>query len=134
MRFYPAPRTRDEASAWIDRNLSLYEELGFGFWLVESNSDAEFLGYCGIRPQEELDEIEFGWHIRKRYWSRGIATEAALGCRDLAFERFGIKRLVAVIDPKNTASIRVAERIGMTSEGIKVVDDFPCLIYAIEVA
>jgi GNAT acetyltransferase-like protein len=50
MRFYPRPRTRDEASAWVGRNLSLYEEHGFGFWLIESRPTAEFLGYCGIRP------------------------------------------------------------------------------------
>jgi RimJ/RimL family protein N-acetyltransferase len=50
MRFYPGPRTRDEACAWIGRNLSLYEEHGFGFWLIESRPTSEFLGYCGIRP------------------------------------------------------------------------------------
>ena len=36
MRFYPRPRTRVEASAWIERNLSLYRDHGFGFWLMES--------------------------------------------------------------------------------------------------
>lgn len=44
MRFYPGPRTRDEACAWIGRNLSLYEERGFGFWLMESRRTSEFLG------------------------------------------------------------------------------------------
>jgi hypothetical protein len=32
MRFYPRPKTRDEASAWITRNLGLYRERGFGVW------------------------------------------------------------------------------------------------------
>ena len=51
MAFYPRPRTRAEASAWIDRNLDLYDRLGFGFWLIEAQSSV-FLGYCGIRPLE----------------------------------------------------------------------------------
>jgi RimJ/RimL family protein N-acetyltransferase len=50
MRFYPRPRTRDEASAWIDRNLRLYEEHGYGIWFIESIATSEFLGYCGVRP------------------------------------------------------------------------------------
>jgi RimJ/RimL family protein N-acetyltransferase len=44
MGYYPRPRTKAEASAWIDRNLGLYDSLGFGFWLIESLA-SEFLGY-----------------------------------------------------------------------------------------
>ena len=36
MTFYPRPKTRDEASAWISRNIAVYEEHGFGFWFIES--------------------------------------------------------------------------------------------------
>ena len=62
MRFYPATRTRDEARTWIERNLALYEELGFGTWLIESQATAEFLGYSGIRPLElaGVAQIEIG--------------------------------------------------------------------------
>ena len=49
MTFYPKPKTKDEASDWIDRNLEFYENFGFGFWLIEPKRP-EFLGYCGIRP------------------------------------------------------------------------------------
>ena len=51
MTFYPHPKTRDEASAWISRNVGLYDEYGFGFWFIESRTAADFLGYCGIRPR-----------------------------------------------------------------------------------
>jgi len=43
-----------------------------------------------------------------------LATEAAMASRDYAFERLGVERLVASIHPENTASRRVAEKIGMT--------------------
>lgn len=42
----------------------------------------------------------------------GMATEAALASRDVAFESYGIERLVAVIEPENAGSIRVAEKAG----------------------
>jgi len=134
MRFYPRPRTRVEASAWIDRNLSLYREHGYGFWLIESLPTSDFLGYCGIRPLtiERVEEIEMGWHTRKQSWGRGIATEAAVACRDLAFTRFDIPRLVATIDPTHTASLRVADKIGMSSERQAVIDGWACVVYAIQ--
>lgn len=81
MTFYPRPKTRDEAAAWIERNLSLYRERGYGFWAMELTAEAgSFAGYCGIRPLAFDDgtvEIEIGWHVKKTFWNQGIATEAA---------------------------------------------------------
>jgi RimJ/RimL family protein N-acetyltransferase len=133
MRFYPCPKTRDEASAWISRNLVLYTELGFGFWLIESLLTSDFLGYCGIRPlvvDDGASETEIGWHIRKTAWNQGIATEAAMAVRDVAFARFALSRLVAIIHPEHIASRRVAENIGMQDEKTTVIDDYPAVIYA----
>lgn len=134
MRFYPAPRTRDEAQAWIDRNLSLYMERGFGFWFMEAIEAGDFLGYCGIRPLsiEGVQEIEMGWHTRKEFWCRGLATETAAACRDLAFTRFDIPRLVATIDPAHAASLRVANKIGMQPDKETVLDGWPCIVYSVE--
>lgn len=134
MRFYPRPKTRDEADAWIDWNLALYRERGFGLWVMESIQGSRFLGNCGLTPQtvDEVTEIEIGWHTKRSCWNRGFATEAALACKDLAFTRFGLKRLISIIDPENIASRRVAEKIGMHEERIALHEDYPCVIYAIE--
>jgi len=136
MTFYPRPKTRDEAFAWLNRNLALYKECGFGFGLIASLASSDFLGYCGIRPLD-LDgasEIEIGWHTKKTCWNQGIATEAALATRDLAFGRFRLSRLVAIIHPDHTASRRVAEKIGMHSERTTILeeyDDYPAVVYAV---
>jgi RimJ/RimL family protein N-acetyltransferase len=134
MRFYPRPKTWEEASAWISRNLSLYEEYGFGFWFIESLPASSFLGYCGIRPLtlEGAAEIEIGWHTKKTSWNQGIATEAATAARDLAFRRFTLPRLVAIIHPDHIASRRVAEKIGMHEEKPTILDDYPAVIYSTE--
>jgi RimJ/RimL family protein N-acetyltransferase len=133
MRFYPRPKTRDEASAWIGRNVSLYEEYGFGFWFIEAVPTSGFLGYCGIRPLalDGASEMEMGWHTKKTSWNQGIATEAAAAARDLAFRRFALSRLVAIIHPDHVASRRVAEKIGMHVEKTTILDDdYPAMIYA----
>ena len=134
MSLYPRPRTREETHHWVERNLSLYEKHGFGFWLMETLDADDFLGYCGIRPVaiDGIEEIEIGWHTKKEFWGQGFATETAIACRDLAFTRFDIPRLVATIDPTNAPSIRVAEKIGMRSEKEAVLDGWPCLVYSVE--
>lgn len=133
MRFYPLPRTKDEAHEWISRNLRLYKEHGFGFWFMEAIEGGDFLGYCGIRPLtiEGIEEVEMGWHTRKQFWGQGLATEAAAACRDLAFTRFAITRLVATIDPSHEASLRVANKIGMKLDKEAVLDGWPCVVYSV---
>jgi RimJ/RimL family protein N-acetyltransferase len=132
MTFYPRPKTRSEASTWLNRNCALYKECGFGFWCLESRATSGFVGYCGIRPVglEGASEIEIGWHVRKTLWKQGIATEAATAARDLAFGRFALSRLIAIIHPDHVASRRVAEKIGMQQERTTVVDDdYRAVIY-----
>lgn len=133
MGFYPSTRSRDEAQQWIERNRALYATHRFGFWLIEDINGRTFLGYAGIRPItiEGADEIEMGWHTAKDVWNQGIATHAAAACRDLAFTRFAMSRLVATIDPSHTASLRVAEKIGMQLEKEASLDGWTCLVYSV---
>jgi RimJ/RimL family protein N-acetyltransferase len=134
MTFYPRPKTREEASEWISRNLTMYNECGFGFWLIESRQTSSFLGYCGMRPLllDGASENEMGWHTKKLAWNKGIATEAAIAVRDVGFDRFGLSRLVAIIHPDHIASRRVAEKVGMVAERATILDDYPVMIYATE--
>lgn len=133
MRFYPRPKTREEASAWLSRNLELYRDPGYGIWLIESRTSSRFLGYCGIRPLalDDAAEVEIAWHVRKACWGRGVATETATAARDAAFGRFGVSRLVAIIPPEHGASRRVAEKIGMRYERATTVDGETLVVYGI---
>jgi RimJ/RimL family protein N-acetyltransferase len=133
MRFYPRPKTRDECRKWIDWNVNLYADRGFGLWVMESITTSEFLGDCGLTPQtvDGVTAVELGWHTKRSRWNQGFATEAALACRDLAFTRFGLNRLISIIDPENLASRRVAEKVGMREERITLHEDYPCVIYTI---
>lgn len=118
MRHYPRPRDRAGALAWIHWNQRLHRQEGFGLWLISRHPGDEFVGDCGLTPQdiEGTVEIEVGYHVRADLQGRGYATEAATACRDYASEVLGVKRLVAIIHPDNVPSRRVAEKIGLTHE------------------
>jgi RimJ/RimL family protein N-acetyltransferase len=118
MRYYPRPKGRDEALAWIAWNQRLYREYGVGLWLVTLRDSGEFVGDCGRTPQQVdgADEIEVGYHVRAALQGRGLATEAAAACRDYARDVLGVDRLIAIIDPRNRSSQRVAEKLGLVVE------------------
>lgn len=60
--------------------------------------------------------MEIGYHINKKYWSKGFASEAAMACKQYGFHHLGLQKLISIIDPNNLASIRVAEKIGFSKE------------------
>ena len=72
------------------------------------------MGDCGLTPQqvEGTTHIEVGYHVRAALQGLGYATEAAAACRDHARDVLGVKRLIAIINPENGPSQRVAEKIG----------------------
>ncbi|HVK28143.1 MAG TPA: GNAT family protein [Nocardioides sp.] len=67
---------------------------------------------------------ELGWVFAPEYAGRGFATEAARALVDLAFGTYPLHRLMAQLDPRNTASARLCERLGMTHEG-HTREDYP---------
>src|SRR5215216_7117773 len=115
MRYYPDTKNREEALAWIAWSQRLYREHGFGLWLLTLQGTGEFVGDCGLTPQQVdgVTEIEVGYHVRTCLQGRGLATEAAAACRDYARDVLKVDRLVAIIDPRNQPSQRVAEKLGL---------------------
>jgi ribosomal-protein-alanine N-acetyltransferase len=102
----------------IALSLKRYKENRFGLQALISKETGEFIGKCGLLLQEVngRNEIEIGYHLLPRYWGHGYATEAAKKFRDYAFERHLTDSVVSIIHPNNTASKKVAMRIGMKLE------------------
>jgi RimJ/RimL family protein N-acetyltransferase len=118
MRYYPRPKTRQEAQGWINWNRTLYSEHGFGLWLMTLVETGEFVGDCGLTVQQvdEVAEIEVGFHVKSDLQGQGYATEAAAAARDFARDNLGLHRMIAIINPANTPSQRVAAKIGLQPE------------------
>lgn len=59
---------------------------------------------------------EIGWVCHPLHSGRGFITEAARAVMDLGFRHFGVHRIFAQLDARNTSSARLCERLGMTKE------------------
>jgi len=116
MSYYPSPLNFKQTEMWIERNQERYKKDGIGLWAVCLKETDELIGDCGLVKQmvDGREEVEIGYHINKKFWFKGIATEAALACKEYGFQSLRYDKLISIIDPKNTASIRVAEKIGFT--------------------
>src|SRR5712692_7024615 len=144
MRYYPAPYDRDGVEQWIERNRRRYQDDGVGLWAMElaktqdsevpGSKVREIIGDCGITLQQVEGErlYEIGYHLRRDFWGQGLATEAAIACRDWAFAHLKTERLISLIRPENLPSRRVAERVAMTVWKEVNWRGLPHCVYSIE--
>ncbi len=106
---------KDQSTAWIKRQLKRYATGLYGHHALIDKESNEFVGQCGLLTQEieGKKELEIGYHILPEYWGQGYATEAAIKFRDFAFENKLNDTLISVIDIRNKASQKVAQKLGM---------------------
>jgi [ribosomal protein S5]-alanine N-acetyltransferase len=120
MLFGPGPQSREWVQRWLVGCLKdYYRKWGFGLWAVVHKPDRQVIGYCGLTRFDDVggqSEIEIGYRLARGFWGRGLATEAARAVLDYALGVLGLPRLVSIIDARNGASIRVAEKTGLRYE------------------
>ncbi len=97
----------------------------------------KLVGACGIRIDQHRPWIgEIGYFIDRDYQGKGIATEAVRQLEKVGFEKLDLQRIVILMDTRNFASERVAQKCGYEKEGImkkvnRVGEDYyDCFLYA----
>ena len=115
MKYYPKPYDEAGVQRWLDWTSDNYARHGFGLWAVTLKATGEFIGDCGItlQPIDGQWLPEIGYHINKRYWRQGFASEAAAACIRAAFERFGFPAVYSYMNAENEPSWRTAMKNGM---------------------
>jgi RimJ/RimL family protein N-acetyltransferase len=108
---------RDEAQgrAYLARNLAHWDRHGFGLWLLRRAGSPEIVGRACLRhlDLDGTDEVELGYGFYPEYWGQGLATEIALACVSVGFDRLRRPSLVALTRPENLASQRVMAKAGL---------------------
>ena len=127
----PDPYTRNAAAEFVDRQAG-----------TDWSSNAEFavvygrrvIGGISLHVNPEHETAELGYLLGRRWWGRGLATEAARAVVDWGFQSFKLHKVYARAHVDNKPSWRVMEKLGMTREGVlrghwKMRDEHVDLVY-----
>ena len=119
MRFLGTGVTLDRSEAWRSMAgfLGHWALRGYGMWALEEKQTGTLVGRSGFLNPEGWPGFELGWTLGRPFWGKGFATEAARRALDYAFEDLARKRVISLIRPANTPSMRVADRLGMVRAG-----------------
>lgn len=102
----------EEARKFLD-NYDYRKLHGMGRWAVVRKSDNKVIGWCGLKFNQDIDEVDLGYRFLIEHRNEGYATETSLGCLDYGFNKLKIDRIVANAVKENHASIKVMQKIGM---------------------
>jgi|GEM_PF-457571 len=95
----------------------MYAKFGFGLWCVVRKEDGAPIGLTGLLQRDYLDHPDIGYAFLERHQGQGYGSEACLAALAHARSEFGAKRVMAIVLPTNTGSIRILEKLGMRLQG-----------------
>ena len=112
------PRQGDSLQKSFDETAAAPFAEPYDLWPVIEKASGQVVGHCGLldKEVEGRAEIELVYIFAAAVWGKGYATEMAQALKHYAFTRLGLKRLIALIEPENEASARVAAKVGMHLE------------------
>ena len=131
MRYIGAGVPRSRADAWRDMAIFLghWTLRGYGMWAAVDRQSLALVGRIGLHNPEGWPSLEVGWLLDRSRWGEGLATEGGLAAMNYAFDQLDQPHISSLIRPDNSASIRVAEKLGMTRERLITLNGGDVLVY-----
>lgn len=117
-------RTIDAAREAMQKGaFHLYEEYGYGPYHVALKEGDQAIGLCGLFRRDGLDEPDIGYAVLPEHCGKGYAYEASSAVIDHARDDLRLSRLIAIISPKNDASIGLIRKLGLGFERMHNMPD-----------
>ena len=102
-----------QAAAYLENGpIASYRSHGFGFWALLEKSSGAVIGMCGLIKRDILPEADLGYALLPEYAGQGYAFEACQACLAAASRDFALPCLLAIVNPGNTPSRRLLEKLG----------------------
>jgi RimJ/RimL family protein N-acetyltransferase len=135
MVFADGTLSADTADARFDVMLQNASEIPFAKQPVIRRDSGKLIGYCGVAPFEFEGQrrLEFGWRLIPEARGCGYATEAGAALLELAADSF-TGEVLAMIDPTNTPSQRVAAKLGFEFWKMATVGGYLDGIHRVQIA
>lgn len=116
---FPTYKARQDAIDRINYCIQGYEKLEAPIlWAIEYKEDKKLIGGIDfVKWDEANNKAEIGYLLNRKYWNKGIMTEALKPILEFGFETMGLNRIQICCDERNVGSSRVMEKNGLKYEG-----------------
>ena len=110
---------RDDSRAWIEASHHAWEEGARFAFAVEEVGSGRYLGGVGLNQLNWAHRFaNLGYWVRSSAMGRGVAPRAACLVARLGLDDLELTRLEILCAVENARSIRVAEKVGASREGV----------------
>jgi RimJ/RimL family protein N-acetyltransferase len=129
-------RNLDDAYDYMANGpVNSYRTHGHGLYRVDIKASGAAGGLCGLVRREGLGGPDLGYAFLPEFWSQGYAMESARAVLAHARDALALDRILAIVDPNNTDSIRVLQKLGFGFERMVQLseDDIALNLFVLEV-
>jgi RimJ/RimL family protein N-acetyltransferase len=100
-----------------EKVLISYDENGFGAYKVILKEPKDIsIGVVTLFKRKEMEHVDIGFAFLQEYYAKGYGYESASEVMKLGKEQYKIKRLTGITSPRNIASQKLLEKLGMKLE------------------
>lgn len=134
MRFsLTGPLAPQQVAEILKTILASYQVSSLSLWGVIEKSDGQLIGLSGFMPgvRQASEEWELAYRFLPCWWGRGLATEAAAACIDMAWQDPQVATVSVWIEQANQASLRVAQKLGFQVATETVRHGLPAIQYVL---
>lgn len=135
---WPTHQSVENSLGYMRFLLDTYKEKNSYQWGIELKETGELFGNISVvKIEEEVDAVELGYVIGRRFWNNGYMTEAVKAVIAFLFDQVGARRIAARHDINNPGSGKVMQKAGMRYEGTLRQSDrnnqgiVDCAVYSI---
>lgn len=115
---WPTHSSVEMSRSYMEFCINGYNEKNVYQWGMELKNSHELIGNISVvKIIDEIDSVELGWVIGRKWWGNGYTAEAAKRLLEFFFTEVGANRICAGHDVNNPNSGRVMQKIGMKYEG-----------------
>ncbi len=116
---WPAHKSVEDSEKIISMWLKEYDSLKNYQWGIELKESGEAIGSISVvNIKEDIDTVEVGYCIGKKFWKQGITSEAFSALIPFFFEEVQVNRIESHHDINNPNSGRVMAKCGLIKEGV----------------
>lgn len=115
---WPTHTCVNDSQGYMKYCVQSYADIRSYQWGIEIKETGVLIGNISVvKAMDDIDALELGWVIGRRYWGKGYMPEAAQRVVAFLFDEVSANRIAARHDPHNQNSGRVMQKIGMKYEG-----------------